>query len=79
MEFTPSEMMKKLRKDRTSNRIIEYTTLEDNKVIPVFYHVKPLDVGHQSGRFKVAFFNHEKNADEKWRIALKKAAQLVDN
>ncbi|KAL6316152.1 hypothetical protein AAG906_015982 [Vitis piasezkii] len=70
--------------------IIEYTTLEDNKVIPVFYHVKPSDVGHQSESFEVAFFNHEKDADqekkeliEKWRITLKKAAKLsgyhVDN
>ena len=71
-------------------KIIEHTALENNKVIPVFYHVKPSDVGHQSGSFEVAFFNHEKDADqekkeliEKWRIALKKAAKLtgyhVDN
>ena len=56
----------------------------------MFYHVKPSDVGHQSGSFEDAFFNHEKDADqekkeliEKWRIALKKAATLtgyhVDN
>ncbi|KAL6315895.1 hypothetical protein AAG906_013239 [Vitis piasezkii] len=89
MAFTPSEMMKNLRKERASNRIIEHTALENNKVIPAFYHVKPSDVGHQSGSFEVAFFNHEKDADqekeliEKWRIALKKAAKLtgyhVDN
>ncbi|KAL6316977.1 hypothetical protein AAG906_024516 [Vitis piasezkii] len=115
MAFTPSEMMKNLRKERASNRvclelskdrrfynyflrklcylkwclnelvnIIEHTALENNKVIPVFYHVKPSDVGHQSGSFEDAFFNHEKDADqekkeliEKWRIALKKAATLT--
>ena len=75
-------------------KIIECTTAADDQdnrsVIPVFYHVQPRDVGHQSGSFQDAFLNHEKDADQekkeliaKWRIALEKAAKLsgyhVDN
>ena len=73
-------------------KIIECTTADDQdkRVIPVFYHVQPRDVGHQSGSFQDAFLNHEKYANQekkemikKWRIALEKVAKLsgyhVDN
>lgn len=52
-------------------------------VVPIFYHVPPSDVRKQLGCFNDAFTFHEKDADQnkkeivqKWRIALRKAANL---
>ncbi|KAJ4831150.1 hypothetical protein Tsubulata_000687, partial [Turnera subulata] len=46
--------------------------------IPVFYLVDPSDVRHQSGSFGEALARHEAtgNAVERWRVALKEAANL---
>lgn len=65
---------------------IKYTITtddEDKKVLPVFYHVKPSEVGHQSGSFEDAFSDHEKDVNQekemirKWRMVLERAAKLV--
>ena len=64
-------------------RIFECTATEKRLILPVFYHVDPSEVGEQSGSYEKAFVDHEKEADEekkeeiqKWRIALRKAANL---
>ncbi|KAA8535694.1 hypothetical protein F0562_030697 [Nyssa sinensis] len=52
------------------------------KIVPVFYHVQPSEVRHQSGSFAAAFANHERVFGEngekvqKWRAALVKAANI---
>ena len=65
-------------------RIFECTATEKRLILPVFYHVDPSEVGEQSGSYEKAFVDHEKEADEekkeeiqKWRIALRKAANLA--
>ena len=62
-------------------KIIE--SQKESMVVPIFYHVPPSDVRNQLGCFDDAFSFHEKNADQKkkemvqkWRIALRKAANL---
>ena len=47
--------------------------------IPVFYHVKPSDVGHQSGSFEDAFFNHEKGADQEKKELIEKEDCLEES
>ena len=53
-------------------------------VVPIFYHVLPSDVRNQLGCFDDGFTFHEKDANQKkkemvqkWRIALRKAADLA--
>ncbi|KAL6316239.1 hypothetical protein AAG906_017786 [Vitis piasezkii] len=65
-------------------RIFECTATEKRLILPVFYHVDPSEVREQSGSYEKAFVDHEKEADEekkekiqKWRIALRKAANLA--
>ena len=51
-------------------------------VVPIFYHVEPTDVRHQTNTFKGAFAKHEKRFGEnpikvqKWRAALTNVADL---
>ena len=62
-------------------KIIE--SRKESMVVPIFYHVPPSDVRNQLRWFDDAFTFHEKDADQmkkemvqKWRIALRKAADL---
>ncbi|XP_031250579.1 TMV resistance protein N-like [Pistacia vera] len=60
-------------------KIIECKNEYGQIVIPVFYHVDPSDVRHQTGNFGEAFTNHEEHFNDKvhiWRTALKEAADL---
>ncbi|RVW60067.1 TMV resistance protein N [Vitis vinifera] len=64
-------------------KIIDCMTKKKIKVVPVFYHVDPRDVGNQEGSFNDAFLDHAKDADEEkkemieeWKIVLKKASKL---
>ena len=51
-------------------------------VVPIFYHVEPTDVRHQTNTFKGALAKHEKRFGEnpikvqKWRAALTNVADL---
>ncbi|KAK9927285.1 hypothetical protein M0R45_024476 [Rubus argutus] len=50
---------------------------DENRILPLFYHVKPSDVRHQKRSFEEAFTEHEKKSRheieklKKWRDALK--------
>ncbi|GJU26158.1 Toll/interleukin-1 receptor domain-containing protein [Tanacetum coccineum] len=45
---------------------------------PLFYDVEPTEVRNQSGSVRKAFFkNKNKQAAEKWKVALKEAANLA--
>ncbi|KAG6671640.1 hypothetical protein I3842_16G013700 [Carya illinoinensis] len=62
--------------------IIECMKEREMRVLPIFYHVDPSDVRHQTGTFADAFAKHEirfKNDCEKvrtWRKALREVANL---
>ena len=63
--------------------IIECMNTKGRLVLPVFYHVDLSDVRNQRGSYGRAFAAHEIDADEekkeriqKWRTALKEAANL---
>ena len=56
-------------------KIIERKSQKESLVLPIFYHVDPSDVRNQKGSFGDA--NEEKKEMvQKWRIALRKAANL---
>ncbi|KAK7266100.1 hypothetical protein RIF29_18740 [Crotalaria pallida] len=64
-------------------KIIECMERNNQIVLPVFYNVSPSDVRHQRGEYGIALADHEEkykdrtvNDVQKWRDALKKAAQL---
>ncbi|XP_065631479.1 disease resistance protein RPV1-like [Quercus suber] len=48
------------------------------KVLPIFHHVYPSDVGNQTGAFADAFAKHEERFKDVnlWRLALRKAASI---
>ncbi|GJU26760.1 Toll/interleukin-1 receptor domain-containing protein, partial [Tanacetum coccineum] len=55
----------------------DYGVSKDNWA-PVFYDVEPIEVRKQSGAVKKAFFNNKKKeVAEKWKGALKEAADLA--
>ncbi|KAG6624287.1 hypothetical protein CIPAW_16G015900 [Carya illinoinensis] len=62
--------------------IIECMKEREMRVLPIFYHVDPSDVGNQTGTFADAFAEHdtrfEKNLEkvQKWRNALREVAKL---
>ncbi|RDX83901.1 TMV resistance protein N, partial [Mucuna pruriens] len=59
--------------------ILEYREKYERIVIPVFYHVEPTHVRHQSGSYKNAFAKHgskHKTKVQLWRHALNKSADL---
>ncbi|RVW96819.1 TMV resistance protein N [Vitis vinifera] len=65
-------------------KIIERKSQKESVVLlPIFYHVDPSDVRNQRGSFGDALACHERDANQekkemiqKWRIALRKAANL---
>ncbi|KAF5444596.1 hypothetical protein F2P56_033717 [Juglans regia] len=62
-------------------KIVECMKDRELKVLPIFYHVDPSDVGKPDDTFRDAFAEHEKNIENKdkvqtWRNALKKVANL---
>ncbi|KAI4332388.1 hypothetical protein L6164_017302 [Bauhinia variegata] len=63
-------------------QIIECKETKGRMVWPIFYHVDPSEVRHQKGCFAEAFAKHEdvkRHSEEwiqRWRTALKKAANL---
>ncbi|KAL6343040.1 hypothetical protein AAG906_017852 [Vitis piasezkii] len=88
-EFKLSEMMKNLRKEEILwclnelVKIIERKSQKESMVLPIFYHVDPSDVRNQRGSFGDALAYHERKANQekmemiqKWRIALREAANL---
>ncbi|PWA37289.1 toll/interleukin-1 receptor (TIR) domain-containing protein [Artemisia annua] len=58
-------------------KVVDCRDREKLTVIPVFYHVSPSDVRHQTNCFEEAFANHEKDPEispekvETWRAAFK--------
>ncbi|KAL6343056.1 hypothetical protein AAG906_017868 [Vitis piasezkii] len=64
-------------------KIIERKSQKESVVLPIFYHVDPSDVRNQRGSFGDALAYHERDANQekkemiqKWRIALREAANL---
>nr|CAN74723.1 hypothetical protein VITISV_014048 [Vitis vinifera] len=63
-------------------KIIERKSQKESIVLPIFYHVDPSDVRNQRGSFGDALAYHERDANQekemiqKWRIALREAANL---
>ncbi|KAJ9700893.1 hypothetical protein PVL29_006292 [Vitis rotundifolia] len=64
-------------------KIIERKSQKESMVLPIFYHVDPSDVRNQRGSFGDALAYHERDANQekmemiqKWRIALREAANL---
>nr|XP_011470751.1 PREDICTED: probable disease resistance protein At4g27220 isoform X2 [Fragaria vesca subsp. vesca] len=57
-------------------------SMEDNRILPLFYHVDPTNVRHQTGSFRDALSKHEtsqRHESEKmnqWRAALSKVANI---
>ena len=59
-------------------KIMECQKMDEHTAYPVFYDVEPTEVRKQSGAVGEAFAKHEKEeAAEKWREALKEAADLA--
>lgn len=59
-------------------KIMECHKMTGHTAYPVFYDVEPTEVRKQSGTVGEAFSKHEKEeAAEKWKWALKKAADLA--
>ncbi|KAK0590370.1 hypothetical protein LWI29_026057 [Acer saccharum] len=59
--------------------IMKYKKLNEQIVIPVFYHIDPSDVRKQIGSFKDSFAKHENELQEevqKWREALTEASSI---
>lgn len=56
--------------------------MQDNRILPLFYHVDPTDVRYQKKSFETAFNRHEKSRRHKtekvkqWRDALNKVANF---
>ncbi|KAL6316988.1 hypothetical protein AAG906_026681 [Vitis piasezkii] len=65
--------------------IIESIASDDSRIIlPIFYHVDPSDVRHQTGSYATRYTSPDEDADEekvemikKWRNALTLAANLT--
>ncbi|XP_004296348.1 PREDICTED: disease resistance protein At4g27190-like [Fragaria vesca subsp. vesca] len=58
-------------------------SMEDNRILPLFYHVDPTDVRYQKkGSFKEAFYKHETSGQHRmekvkeWKAALNKVANI---
>nr|XP_011470932.1 PREDICTED: probable disease resistance protein At4g27220 [Fragaria vesca subsp. vesca]XP_011470933.1 PREDICTED: probable disease resistance protein At4g27220 [Fragaria vesca subsp. vesca]XP_011470934.1 PREDICTED: probable disease resistance protein At4g27220 [Fragaria vesca subsp. vesca]XP_011470935.1 PREDICTED: probable disease resistance protein At4g27220 [Fragaria vesca subsp. vesca] len=57
-------------------------SMEDNRILPLFYHVDPTDVRYQKGSFKEAFSEHVKSGRhrpekvQEWKAALYKVANI---
>ncbi|XP_004310281.1 PREDICTED: disease resistance protein At4g27190-like [Fragaria vesca subsp. vesca] len=57
-------------------------SMEDNRILPLFYHVDPTDVRYQKRSFEEAFSKHdtsgrhESEKVEQWRAALEKVANI---
>ncbi|XP_062016418.1 uncharacterized protein LOC133732842 [Rosa rugosa] len=53
---------------------------DQQRILPIFYHVEPSDVRYQKKSFQIAFTKHKKRQDEEkvkqWSSALKKVANL---
>ncbi|XP_050367979.1 probable disease resistance protein At4g27220 isoform X2 [Argentina anserina] len=54
---------------------------DDDRILPVFYHVEPSDVRYQKKSFEVAFDNHENSGRQEtklqqWRDALSRVANI---
>ncbi|PWA62933.1 disease resistance protein (TIR-NBS-LRR class) family [Artemisia annua] len=59
-------------------KIMECHKMPGHTAYPVFYDVEPTEVRNQNGSVKKAFFkNKKKEAAEKWKGALKEAADLA--
>ncbi|PWA87835.1 disease resistance protein (TIR-NBS-LRR class) family [Artemisia annua] len=59
-------------------KIMECQKMSEHTAYPVFYDVEPTEVRNQSGSVRKAFFkNKKKEAAEKWKGALKEAADLA--
>ncbi|GKG37636.1 Toll/interleukin-1 receptor domain-containing protein, partial [Tanacetum coccineum] len=59
-------------------KIMECQKMTGHTAYPVFYDVEPTEVRNQSGAVKKAFSkNKKKEAAEKWKGALKEAADLA--
>ncbi|PWA73768.1 disease resistance protein (TIR-NBS-LRR class) [Artemisia annua] len=59
-------------------KIMECQKMDEHTTYPVFYDVEPTQVRKQIGAVKNAFFkNKKKEAAQKWRDALKEAADLA--
>ncbi|XP_054812051.1 TMV resistance protein N-like isoform X2 [Prosopis cineraria] len=57
--------------------IIDCMKTKGKLVFPIFYHVDPSDVRHQSGSFGLAMDDHESmEKGQKWKLALSEAAHL---
>ena len=63
-------------------KILECMKDKELKVLPVFYHVNPSDVGNQRETFGKAFLKHEEDRKvsieqiQKWRTALKEVSKI---
>ncbi|XP_062015552.1 probable disease resistance protein At4g27220 isoform X2 [Rosa rugosa] len=55
---------------------------DDNRILPLFYHVEPADVRHQKNSYELAFTRHEEKSRhgieklKQWRDALKTVANF---
>ncbi|GKB62281.1 disease resistance TIR-NBS-LRR class family protein, partial [Tanacetum coccineum] len=59
-------------------KIMECQKMHGHTAYPLFYDVEPTEVRNQSGSVRKAFFkNKKKEAAEKWKGALKEAADLA--
>ncbi|GKG36374.1 TMV resistance protein N-like protein, partial [Tanacetum coccineum] len=57
---------------------MECQKMPEHTAYPVFNDVEPTEVRNQSGAVKKGFFkNKNKEAAEKWKVALKEAADLA--
>ncbi|KAL6284117.1 hypothetical protein ACE6H2_015046 [Prunus campanulata] len=62
--------------------IVECKKEKELEIFPVFYHIKPSDLGNQTGKFSEAFAKHEENFKgnmekvDKWRKALGEIAAI---
>ena len=63
-------------------KILECMKDKELKVLPIFYHVNPSDVGNQRETFGKAFLKHEEDGEvsikqmQKWRTALKEVSKI---
>ncbi|XP_050254131.1 TMV resistance protein N-like [Quercus robur] len=63
-------------------KILEYKKEKGLKILPIFYHVMPSDVGNQRETFGKAFLKHEEDRQvsieqiQKWRTALKEVSKI---
>ena len=63
-------------------KILECMKEKGQKVLPVFYHVNPSDVGNQRETFEKAFLKYEEDRKvsieqmQEWRTALKEVSKI---